>query len=608
MKQYEDQIRYAIEIRSRPSLQVINEWNRLLSDGGSSLVPFKDQRSVAPLITSKWNQNIYYNDMCPLVTGGPGGHAWAGCVPVAMGQIMYYYRWPDHGTGSYSYEDPPFGTLYANFNSTWYQWDHMTNSISAANSAIAELLYHLGVSCDLVYGATGSGMYNHKAAYSLRTYFKYSPETQYVFRDSTGMNWDSLILAHLDRKMPLYYAGWSVPDTNGHAFVCDGYQDTTYFHFNWGWSGQDDGYFYLNNITPGGNNFNLAQELIINIYPDTLHYTYPPYCTGNTILNFREGSFEDGSGPLKNYHPGASCSWLIDPQTEEDSVSRIILSFSRLQISPQDMLNIYAGPTTASPLLKSYSGNSVPVADTLDGNKMLVTFSSGGGPQAQGWFVTYSSSSPVWCNSTTVMTADTAEFSDGSLNFNYHDKTNCKWKITPLHQDGRPLTLYFKSFDTEADNDILEIYDLADTDPNHFLAKISGTYTPPDLPDSVTSPSGTMFLVFTSNASVTGKGWEAYYPRKSNIGIHEQDEPSTVKVYPNPATSAVTISFTSQLPGLVTITLNSIMGNALHSETRNAGTGVFTESFDISEYPAGIYLLQIQTEKSGVITKKVVKR
>lgn len=180
-------------------------------------------------------------------------------------------------------------------------------------------------------------MYNHKAAYSLRTYFKYSPQTQYVFRDSTSLDWDSLIIAHLDRRMPLYYAGWSVPNDQGHAFVCDGYQGTDYFHFNFGWSGSFDGYFYIDNLTPGGNNFNLAQELIINCYPDTVNYTYPSYCNSAlTTLKFREGTIDDGSGPLHNYQPTAVCNWLLMPQTDEDSISNITLTFDTFEINPSD--------------------------------------------------------------------------------------------------------------------------------------------------------------------------------------------------------------------------------------------------------------------------------
>jgi len=130
----------------------------------------------------------------------------------------------------------------------------------------------------------------------LKTYFKYSPETQYVFRDSTTMDWDSLLVSHLDRKIPMYYAGWSVPNLYGHAFICDGYQGEDFYHFNWGWSGSYDGYFYTDDLTPGGNLFNLAQELVINAVPDTSLYVYPPYCEGQKNFSSLFGTLDDGSG------------------------------------------------------------------------------------------------------------------------------------------------------------------------------------------------------------------------------------------------------------------------------------------------------------------------
>ena len=45
----------------------------------------------------------------------------------------------------------------------------------------------------------------------------------------------------------------------------------------------NDGYFYTDNLTPGGNFFNLAQELVINAVPDTSLYAYPLYCEGKRI-------------------------------------------------------------------------------------------------------------------------------------------------------------------------------------------------------------------------------------------------------------------------------------------------------------------------------------
>ncbi len=160
-------------------------------------------------------------------------------------------------------------------------------------------------------------------------------------------------MAPLDRKMPCYYAGWAdYTYTSGHGFVVDGYQGD-YFHMNWGWSGYLDGYFLLDNLTPGGSNFNYAQELIINCYPDTVNYTYPSFCSGLDTLSSLSGSIEDGSGPMTDYMPNTECSWLIDPQTSEDSVIKITLNFHRFQTASEDTLRVYDGATMDAPLLGS---------------------------------------------------------------------------------------------------------------------------------------------------------------------------------------------------------------------------------------------------------------
>jgi hypothetical protein len=539
--------------------------------------------------------------MCPVVQGGPGGHAWAGCVPACMGQIMYYYRWPATGTGSYSYDDPDFGTLSADFGNTTYEWSGMPNSLTSGNHPVAELLYHLGVSCDLVYGAGGSGMYNHKAAYSLRTYFKYSPETRYVFRDSTNMNWDSILTAHLDRRMPLYYAGWSDPNVSGHAFVCDGYQDSSYFHFNFGWSGSSDGYYYTSLLYPGGNNFTLAQEVIINCYPDTVNYTYPSYCIGETLLLSKTGSFDDGSGRMKNYQPNTLCSWVIDPQNTEDSVTNITLKFDLFDTNPQDLVTVYDGPTTASPLIGSYSGSSIPSAIVSSGNKMLITFSSGAGPTAPGWLATFTTSSPVWCSGTNIIVADTAEISDGSQGFNYHNNSNCRWKIsTP---DEGPFTLYFRRFDTEPGKDVLRIFDLVTLDT---LAEVSGYYPDDNLPDSVTVTGGKAYLIFSTNSSVTGKGWEIYYPA-SHVGIGEKTLQNSVILFPNPASGIVSLKWKSPVPDFADLRIYTVHGIECYSRELRATGQNNPVNLNLTGLPAGIYTVKITTSHEKITKKLIIK-
>ena len=636
MKQYEDQIRYAIRENNAPLPETVEMWNKLTDPGcrmpdtgyrmpdpgswmpdpgalvrdesSSSLVSLPSSfvlRSVDPLITTRWNQSPWYNELCPADPGG--GQCPAGCVPVCMAQVMYYFRWPETGVGSYTYTEPNYGVLSADFGATTYVWNEMTNSIKSSNMAIAELLFHLGISCDLQYDPSGSGMYNHKAAFSLRTYFKYAPETQYLYRDSTTLNWDSVLIAHLDRKIPMYYAGWSLPNVYGHAFVCDGYQDSSFFHFNFGWGGSSDGYFYTSDLTPGGSNFNLAQEVVINCYPDTVNYSYPMQCAGDLVFTKKVGSFEDGSGPIDDYLPTASCSWLIEPQTETDSVTSITLNFHRLATNPADFVTVYDGPTTEDPVLGAFSGELLPPAISSTGSSMLVAFEAGAHPPDNGLLATYKANMPVWCNGTTSILADTAILSDGSFDFNYYNNSLCKWKVETV--SGDPLTIYFNYFDTEADHDFLTIYDLGTEDT---LVSLSGHYTSGNLPDSVTAPSGRMYFIFMTNSSVTANGWEIYYPRKQNLGLDDPNGIRSLQLFPNPTTGTTNYEFRMTNYSHVSLGIYDLTGTLVEeviNKTLSPGTCKGTFSFGPTSMRGtlspGVYLCRL-TVNGFSTTKKLI--
>jgi len=600
MKQYQSELLDLARHPAKPLPGVTQEWNSLL-DGNYIPNHFaRPASSIAPLISSNWDQGMYYNGMCPADPAGPGGHTWAGCVPTAMGQIMYYYRWPKTGTGSYSYTDPKYGLQSADFGATTYNWENMPDALSRQNDAVATLLYQLGVSCDLVYGASGSGMYNHKAAYSFLTYFKYSLQTKYLFRDSTSLRWDSILVAHLNRSMPLYYAGWSVPNINGHAFVCDGYQDTTYFHFNWGWSSSYNGYYYTNNLTPGGNNFRLAQEIIMNCFPDTLNYTYPEGCQGTSTLHCFDGSLSDGSGPVNPYSPSADCSWLVDPQTSQDSVSGIKVVFDYFDTNPSDFVIIYDGPSESSPLLGSYSGNTLPPTLNSTSNKILIHFKANGGAAGKGFQANFSSAIPVWCSGTQVILGDTADFTNGSFGFNYANNSNCRWRIE--RNDTLPLTIYFKRFDTEPAKDALTIYDLGSGLP---LDTISGHFDSINPPAPVTSPSGKMFLIFTTNSSITGKGWEIYYPKR-NTGVNETMADSPLNIFPNPACNYVTIRIPAGQKATGELILSSPEGRQLISEPVTISPGENEIKLDLAGLSAGLYFISLKSNINSAAAKLII--
>lgn len=597
--QYERQILFAMEQENAPTPEIMEAWDKYADPD------FPDQQRSAfnqldPLLTSKWNQGKYYNELCPEDPAGPGGRAYAGCVATAMGQVMFYFRHPETGSGEYSYYHPDYDTISANFEQTAYRWHEMVNQVTGSNLAVAELLFHLGVSVDMVYGPNGSGMYNHKAAYSLRNHFKYAPETQYVFRDSTTMDWDSLMIAHLDQRIPMYYAGWSQPHIYGHAFVVDGYQGEGFYHFNWGWGGSFDGYFYTHQLTPGGSNFNLAQELIIHCYPDTINYTYPHFCEGHTHLTHHEGTFDDGSGHAHFYAHGSDCTFLIDPQNEMDSISGITLKFDRFQLVEQvDYLNIYDGEDESAPLLASFTGSNIPEPVTSSGNKLFISFQASSDETSRGFFASYSTQKPVWCSGMTTLNSPEGWLSDGSGDFYYNNGLTCMWYINP--PGASEVTLNFTQFDTEPVHDKVQIFDPTN---NHLLAEFSGFFDPQNLPDPVVAENGQMLIIFTTNSYVRASGWEAHY-FTDLTNVDQVESEGQVNLFPNPATGMVKLSWSPELTRPGSIYIYNTTGQlikVIHPE--------HDENFielNVSALASGVYVFALQFDDGMTHIKLIIE-
>lgn len=56
----------------------------------------------------------------------------------------------------------------------------------------------------------------------------------------------------------------------GHQFICDGYDTNGFFHFNFGWSGDGDGFYSLTWLMPPGYNMLHGHSALVGIEPDTL--------------------------------------------------------------------------------------------------------------------------------------------------------------------------------------------------------------------------------------------------------------------------------------------------------------------------------------------------
>jgi hypothetical protein len=257
MKLYEDQI---AECRGETMLRVaeVEEmWDKYRS---KQFTPAKDVKgaTIGPICKTTWDQGGYYNDSCP-------GNSVTGCVATMMAQVMKSFAWPPQGKGSYSYVHSVYGEQKANFGNTTYNWSAMPNAVSAPNAPVAQLMYHCGVSVDMNFSPAGSGASMHRAKDAMYIYFRYSPFIRVAQKAAySDIHWKILIRAEHMNGRPVMYSG------PGHAFVCDGFQYHDYFHFNWGWGGSYDGYFYLTALRPGNYNFTTGQDAILDCYPDTI--------------------------------------------------------------------------------------------------------------------------------------------------------------------------------------------------------------------------------------------------------------------------------------------------------------------------------------------------
>lgn len=259
----------------------------------------------------QWGQGMPYNDLCP-------GGSVTGCVATALGMIMNYWDYPEHGFGQHSYNganNPAaypnwhYGEQFADYEHTYYDWANMNdyayaNSPDSVKVAISTLLYHVGVALDMNYSPSGSGSWSlpeyaifdtslhldatYGADYRIPKHFGY--KFSYAgMRDSIGNDsvWMTMLYESLRDGKPIYYAGWAYENneaghsgTNGHGYVIDGYFsdeiDSNMFHLNWGWSGSSNGYFKLDAMRPSGMDFTKWHGAIIGLEPDTSYHGYDP--------------------------------------------------------------------------------------------------------------------------------------------------------------------------------------------------------------------------------------------------------------------------------------------------------------------------------------------
>lgn len=276
MKAYEEMVGQLDNGDSRASASIA-EAKALRSSG-------YQQPTVAPLLGSiQWNQMIPYNKMCPMYNSTD--RSVTGCVATAMAQVMMYYQYPE----SLQADIPAYVSRTNHLSipqinkGESYDWNNMLpqyasyeplNYTDAQAAAVAKLLYHCGVACEMDYGPSSGA---NVTPAILSTYFGYDSDLmQDLNRDVfTLAEWSQIMDKELTAKRPILYSGQS--SDGGHEFVCDGTDGNGLYHINWGWGGYQDGYFDVTILNPdkGGagsgsapDGYNQYCSMIIGITPD----------------------------------------------------------------------------------------------------------------------------------------------------------------------------------------------------------------------------------------------------------------------------------------------------------------------------------------------------
>ena len=262
----------------------------------TSIVPdaSKFKSSIAPLLTTTWNQKEPYYNFCPVADNSTPYPT--GCLATALSQIMKYHSYPTHGIGEKQYSFRPSEgvgeILYANFGETTYEWSKMLNdykkdqySDEEAN-AVATIMLHCGVAVEMNYTPTGSGAYSSEALYGLIHFFGYNQNIGLVHRKYYSLEqWMNLVYTELNVARPIYYAG-SDASKGGHAFVIDGYNATGLVHVNWGWGPNGgNGYYDITLLNPKGYQFSEGQNMLLGIDLPTTEVEYESHIVSDYPLS-----------------------------------------------------------------------------------------------------------------------------------------------------------------------------------------------------------------------------------------------------------------------------------------------------------------------------------
>jgi hypothetical protein len=209
---------------------------------------------VPSMVRTAWDQDPPFNDKIPESRWAP----WlpykqgpAGCVPIALAQIIAYHEC------SYNLTVDGVPVSWSDVKAI-YSYDYYSNvGNSSTRTAVAKLIRDIAIMCHAVYTPDFTFALPKHAAECLSLFGFYNAHRHYGYEDNQIKNM-------LNASKPVFVAAIS-GIFNGHAWVVDGYIDRSRIkktiqtatgneissetenqllvHCNWGWEGKGNGYY-----------------------------------------------------------------------------------------------------------------------------------------------------------------------------------------------------------------------------------------------------------------------------------------------------------------------------------------------------------------------------
>ncbi len=271
-------------------LQVIhNEWKALSmackSKNRYEQWPPEGTTPTGGWLFTNWTQGSPYNKMCP-IDGSTHQRSLAGCPATAMSMILnclmeinetklmdsddYYHN---YGSGNQYWIDDDWSNFgFPCFDSLNLYLDSVQENYAGhkplITPQISALTFACGVALKQVYTSSISGTFGIEQAADAFQRFGFA-DSRLVYDSDTALATN--LAQNIKTGWPAQLGLLSPPPNQvGHNVVVDGYNTDDYFHFNFGWGGNSNGWYTMPPTTIPYN-LTVIEGIVLDIKGDNPH-------------------------------------------------------------------------------------------------------------------------------------------------------------------------------------------------------------------------------------------------------------------------------------------------------------------------------------------------